>query len=176
MYSSAFPSGNGAAQTQQRKLFLSAGSSLNVPRAGLAWGITVTSSRVCGGEAPPAQGSHSTAPTAPAPAGEPQTFGGFALRGCLREQTSLREPRTDKIPSRWNVQHRLQQRGEIWPRTGGWVESCPALQSWGQHKTFQNASFLLKCELFFFFSKHGEFIFSADIKPRSTENKGACTM
>lgn len=82
MYSSAFPSGNGAAQTQQRKLFLSVGSSLNVPRAGLAWGITVTSSRVCGGEAPPAQGSHSTAPSAPAPAGEPQTFGGLLCVGA----------------------------------------------------------------------------------------------
>lgn len=43
------------------------------------------------------------------------------------------------------------------------------------NKTFQNASFLLKWD-FFFFSKRGEFIFSADIKPCSTENKGACTM
>lgn len=41
--------------------------------------------------------------------------------------------------------------------------------------TFRNASFLRKWELCFF-SKHGEFIFSADIKPPSTENKGACTM
>lgn len=150
MYSSAFPDGNGAGQTQHRKYSFVLDLPCTCTEHGLdgGWYSQRAPITLCEGQTPSVQGCcHTWCSLA--------TGRGTADLSRVRSVwVSHRPPSgscTGKETATWNrdLQHGHNQRGEIWPRTGEQMESCPAPWSRGHCEPFQNASFLLKWEHYF---------------------------